>query len=210
MKTLDLCSELTGYGKTLLCARTRGEGAHAARNSNELGEAVGGYSRDFGRCAWRGRWQRARSGSSRSSRRSRLLALRTHPKMSLVPRELMPLLSARSWSLRAHHREAFHMSQCEAQAHPERHARWCVGMGSPVNLLLKLLHGRHGGCRSMQKARRKRPDVPSGRFVCLSLSRQLCNFCNFATCTKMQLCTSNETSCQSLHCPYNILSSRTR
>ena len=51
---------------------------------------------------------------------------------------------------RAHHREAFHMSQCEAQAHPERHARWCVGMGSPVNLLLKLLHGRHYGCEPMR------------------------------------------------------------
>jgi hypothetical protein len=67
---------------------------------------------------------------------------------------------------RAHHREAFHMSQCEAQAHPERHARWCVGMGSPVNLLLKLLHGRHGGCRSMQKARR-----PRAAGLSLSLAR---------------------------------------
>ena len=67
---------------------------------------------------------------------------------------------------RAHHREAFHLSLCEAQAHPERHARWCVGMGSPVNLLLKLLHGRHGGCRSMQKGRRAERTV----FVCLSLA----------------------------------------
>ena len=67
---------------------------------------------------------------------------------------------------RAHHREAFHLSLCEAQAHPERHARWCVGMGSPVNLLLKLLHGRHGGCRSMQKARLHERTV----CVCLSLA----------------------------------------
>ena len=60
-----------------------------------------------------------------------LLASRTHPKMSLVPRELMPLLSARSWSLRAYHRarRAFHMSQCEAQAHPDRHGRWMRGHG---------------------------------------------------------------------------------
>jgi hypothetical protein len=36
-----------------------------------------------------------------------------------------------SWGARA-----FHMSQCDAQAHPDRHARWCVGSGSPVNLLL--------------------------------------------------------------------------
>jgi len=97
---------------------------------------------------------------------------------------------------RAHHREAFHLSLCEAQAHPERHARWCVGMGSPVNLLLKLLHGRHGGCRSMQKARRQRADAVC---VCLSLAskkRPKKESSETANRNQRQLC--NETSFQSI------------
>jgi hypothetical protein len=98
---------------------------------------------------------------------------------------------------RAHHREAFHLSLCEAQAHPERHARWCVGMGSPVNLLLKLLHGRHGGCRSMQKARRPRA---AGLSLSLARVKRATKKGEFrelsANRNQRQLC--NETSCQSI------------
>ena len=103
---------------------------------------------------------------------------------------------------RAHHREAFHLSLCEAQAHPERHARWCVGMGSPVNLLLKLLHGRHGGCRSMQKAR---ADGLCLSLACASKERTKKESSEKANRKQRQLC--NETSCPVHH--YYILSSRT-